>query len=58
MRTAFFCVIMQRVVVISYDVSGKPIGPILKGQELNLEPRDGTDKLFRNFGSELLLLAA
>jgi len=31
--TALFWVIMQRVVVIPYDVSEEPIGPDFKGQE-------------------------
>ena len=34
-RSALFCVVMQRVVVISYDVSGQPIDPIFTGQESN-----------------------
>jgi hypothetical protein len=36
--TALFWVIMQRVVVISFRRSGKPIGPICRGQ-------DETDRL-------------
>jgi hypothetical protein len=33
LRSALFWVITQRVVVIRTDVSGQPIGSILKGQE-------------------------
>jgi hypothetical protein len=35
MRTVFFWVIKQRVVVISYRSSEQSIGPIFKGQESN-----------------------
>jgi len=31
-RTALFCNITQRVVVIITDVSGQPVGPIFKAQ--------------------------
>jgi len=43
LRTALFCVIMQHVVVISYQISGELIGPILTFGFLN--PKDGTDML-------------
>jgi len=51
MRTAFFCVIIQRVAVIPYRCFGKPDAPIFKGQE------DGTDMLSQNIGKQLQLLA-
>jgi len=40
-KTAFFRVITQRVVVIT-DVPGQPIGPIFKGQDTS---RNVSDKL-------------
>jgi hypothetical protein len=41
------------------DVSGQPISPIFEGQENDLlTPEDGIDRLSRNIGKELLLLAA
>jgi hypothetical protein len=38
LRTVLFCVIMQYVVVISYQISGELIGPILT-------PKEGTNRL-------------
>jgi hypothetical protein len=43
------------------DVSGKPIGPSFKGQEIQEDffaPEDGSDILSRNLGKELPLYAA
>ena len=49
MRTALFWVITQRVMVISYDVLGQPIGSISI-------PDDGVDRMPRNVGNKLPLL--
>ena len=54
MGSAFFWDIAQRIAVIPYRRFGTPFGPIFKGQEFD----DGTDKLSRNAGKELLLYAA
>jgi len=51
LRIAPYWAVTQRVVVIPSDVSGQPIGPIFKGKE------DWTDRLSRNVGKELQLLA-
>jgi len=32
MRSPFFCVVMQRILVVSSEVSGKSIGLIFRGQ--------------------------
>jgi hypothetical protein len=55
--TTLFWVITQRVTVISYGVSGQPMGPILRVQETKKKPEDGTDRLSRNIGKRLPLLA-
>jgi len=60
-RSVLFCDIMQRRVVIRYDVWGQPIGPIFKChsiQEECLDLEDGTDSFSRNVGNELPLYAA
>jgi hypothetical protein len=49
MRTVFFRIITQRVVVIPYRSFGKLIGPIFK-----VRP----DRLSRNVGKELALIDA
>jgi hypothetical protein len=57
-RTALFSVITQRVVVISY----RRFGTTYRSQRQwffgFLNPEDGTDKLYRNVGKKLPLLAA
>ena len=53
MRTVLFWVITQRVVVISCRRFGKTIGPYLR-----MTFEGGTDRLFRNVGKKLPLLAA
>jgi hypothetical protein len=67
MRSAIFWDITQRRVVIFTDVSGQPLGPIFKGQEVQEENlffldfltlEDGTDRLSRNVGKGLPLDAA
>ena len=55
MRTALFCVITQRVEVISHLRFGTNYRPIFFGF---LTPEDGTDMLLRNVGNKLPLLAA
>ena len=55
LRTAPFWVITQRVVVISYRCFST-LAPW--GWEVQVEPEDGTDRLSRNVGKELPLLAA
>ena len=57
MRTALLWVITQRVVVNFTDVSEQPIGPVLRVQE-SKKPEDGTERLSRNVGKKLPLLAA
>jgi len=57
MRTALFWVIEQQVVEILVDVSGQPIGHILRVQE-SWNPVYGTEILCRNFGTKLPLLSA
>ena len=54
MRIAFICVITQRVVVISYCSFVTTYQPHLQG----LASEDGADRLSRNVGKELPLLAA
>jgi hypothetical protein len=59
LRYALFWVVTQRVVVIPCRLLGQPISHISKGQEfLFLAPEDVTDRLSRNVGKELSLLAA
>jgi hypothetical protein len=42
-KTAFFCLITQRVVAIAYRLLGQPIGPVFKGQD---EDRSQHNTLF------------
>jgi hypothetical protein len=67
LRTALFWVITQRVMVIPYRRFGTTCLLQLKGQESKKKagfllgfftPEDGTDRLSRNVGEELPLLAA
>jgi hypothetical protein len=64
MRSAQVWDITQRGVVIQTDISGQPIDPILKGQEVPrgktdcLTLKGGTDTLSRNVGKGLPLDAA
>jgi hypothetical protein len=58
LRSALFWDVTQRWVVVLYHVSGLPIGPIFKGQEVFLTFDDGTERLSRNVGTELPLNAA
>lgn len=55
-RTALFWAIEQQVVVI-VDVSGPPIGHILRVQG-SWNPEYGTEILCRNVGTKLPLLSA
>jgi len=57
-RTALFWVITQRVVVISYRRFGTTYQSHPQGSRGPLNPEDGTDKLSRNVGKKLPLLAA
>jgi len=43
MRTAFFCVITQQVVEFLTDVSGQPIGPICKLQQIQRSDQSTTE---------------
>jgi len=57
MRAAFFWVIIQRVVVITYRCFGINYRSHLQGsKKKSLE--DGTDTLSRNIGKKLPLLSA
>jgi hypothetical protein len=51
-----FGVITQRAVAIPYQHFGKPVSRIFKGEE-SLTLEEGTDKLSRDIGKELPLLA-
>ena len=59
-RTAFFWVIMQRMVVIPYRRFGTINRSHLQGSRNKKKPtlEDGTDRMSRNVGKELTLLAA
>jgi len=56
-RTALFWAITQQVGQTLTDISGQPVGPTFKGQE-EFILEDGNDRLSRNVGKELSLLAA
>jgi hypothetical protein len=65
MRTSLFWAITRRVVLIYYRLFEQTVGPILGIQELDnnfffgpLNVGDGPDKLSRNVGNKLPLLAA
>jgi hypothetical protein len=52
------CALLRYYVALNTDVSGQPIGPIFKGQEVFLTLEDWIDRLPRNVGTELPLNAA
>jgi hypothetical protein len=66
MRTALFWAITQRVVAISYRIFGTTYRSHRQVSRIQilldpfgfLKPEDGTDRLFRNVGKILPLLAA
>jgi hypothetical protein len=60
MRSARYWDVTQRRVVIHSDVSGQPIGPIFKDQEVqeDFTLEDGNDTLPQNVGKWLPLYAA
>jgi len=50
MRSALFWVPMQRVVVISYQLSGQPVGPILSPRgSLMMGPKGYPETSLRNY---------
>jgi len=44
--------------IVIIDVSGQPICPIVRVQESKTNAEDGAERLSRNVGNKLLLLAA
>ena len=63
LKTALYWVVTQRIVIIFTDVSEQSILPIFKGHRISrvkefFTLEDGTDRLSRNVGKKLPLLAA